>query len=64
MKKEEILEIVKQSFYNNITSWSAETILGLESGIDGFNEFVKEIEEKLNEDSTRVEKFDRHGFTI
>lgn len=47
MEDQEILEIVKTAFANNITSWANETILGLESGIEGKDDFLNEIAEQL-----------------
>jgi hypothetical protein len=47
MKKEEILKIVKEAFDNNISTWTGESALGIESGIDGKEDFFKEIEQKI-----------------
>lgn len=48
METELILKIIKESFDNNISCDSADTILGKETWIDGFDDFVNEIKDKLN----------------
>lgn len=47
MKKEEILKIVREAFDSHISTWIGESALGIESGIDGKDDFFKEIEEKI-----------------
>ena len=46
---DKILQIVKDAFENNLYTDSGDTILGIESSIEGVDDFYKEIETKLNE---------------
>ena len=48
MTEKDILKIVEETFDEEISTWSAETILGLESGIDGKEEFFKILKSKLS----------------
>jgi hypothetical protein len=50
MKKEEILKIVREAFDNNISTWTGESVFGVESGIDGKDDFFKELEERITEE--------------
>ena len=49
MGKQEILRMVEDAFDKHVTSWASNTILGLESGIEGKEEFIKEVQDKLKE---------------
>lgn len=42
-----ILKIVSEAMDNNLSSWAAETVLGLECGIEGKEEALSEIKQKL-----------------
>ena len=44
---DKILKIVDETFDEEIYTWVAETPLGLESGIEGREEFIKKLKEKL-----------------
>ena len=46
---QEIMNIINEAWSEHISSWASETVLGLESGIDGKDEFLKDVEERLNE---------------
>lgn len=46
--KEEILEIIKTAKENHLYSYAYEGILGLESEIEGTDDFLKEINDKLD----------------
>lgn len=48
MTEKDILKIVEETFDEEISTWSAETVLGLESGIDGKEEFLKILKIKLS----------------
>lgn len=52
MEIEKILKIIEETFDEEISSWSAETLLGLESGIEGKEEFLKKLKEKLESELT------------
>lgn len=47
MEDQEILEIIRTAFANNISAWANETILGLECGVNGKEDFLNEIAEQL-----------------
>jgi len=49
MTTEEILKIVNETFDEEISASGAITILGLESYIDGKEEFLKKIAEKVKD---------------
>lgn len=48
MTKGQILKIVKEAFEYHVRSQAFETILGLESQIDGKEDFLKEVSDKLD----------------
>ena len=47
MEKQQILKMIQEAFDNHISSSATETVLGLESRIEGKEDFFKEIKEKL-----------------
>ncbi len=47
MEKQEILKMIQEAFDNHISSSATETLLGLESRIEGKDEFFKEIKDRL-----------------
>lgn len=47
MKEEDILKIIDETFDEKISSYAFESILGLESYVDGKEEFMKSVKEKL-----------------
>lgn len=47
MDEKDILKIVEDTFNEEIYSSASETILGLESKIEGKGEFMKNLSEKL-----------------
>ena len=49
METKDIIKIVKESFNNHISSWANETILGLESGIDGKEDFLSDVEKQIEQ---------------
>lgn len=51
---EKIIIIIENSWNEHISSWAAETALGLESGIDGKLEFLEEIKEKLSKEFEKL----------
>lgn len=61
MKKEEILRIVREAFDNNISTWTGESVLGIESGIDGKDHFFKELEERFPDENDGLEARDFGG---
>lgn len=48
MNQEDILKIVEEAFDEEISSMAFQSSLGLESEIQGKNEFMEKIKEKLN----------------
>ena len=56
MKTEDILKLVKETFEEEISSSASESALGLESHIDGKEEFLKRLEEKLKMQSSKIIK--------
>jgi len=51
MDTKDVILLVRETFDEEISSWAAETVLGLESGIDGSQKFFESLERKLNERS-------------
>ena len=47
MKEKDILKIVDETFDEEISSYAFESILGLESSVEGKKEFMKSVTEKL-----------------
>jgi hypothetical protein len=47
MKEEDILKIIDETFDEEISSYAFESILGLESSVEGKKEFMKSVSEKL-----------------
>ena len=47
MTEDDILKIVKEAFDEEISSSASETLLGLESHIEGEKEFFEKLREKL-----------------
>jgi hypothetical protein len=50
MNTEKILNLVKELFDDEITTWTAETAFGTQSGIDGKIEFFKRLKEELEKE--------------
>jgi hypothetical protein len=61
MKKEEILKIVRDSFDYHISTWTGESVLGVESGIDGKEDFFEDLENKIPDDKGGLEARDSAG---
>jgi hypothetical protein len=47
MTEKDILKLVEETFCEEISTSCAETVLGLESWIDGKEEFMEKLAEKL-----------------
>lgn len=47
MEKNDVLKIVKETFEQNIFATGCETELGFEYVVEGKEEFLKELDEKL-----------------
>lgn len=47
MREEDILQLVRETFAEEISTSCSETVLGLESQIDGKDEFMSSLYKKL-----------------
>lgn len=53
MKVEEIISIIDDAFADHIAVFTAETVLGTEVWIEGKEEFIREIREKLEKQTAQ-----------
>jgi hypothetical protein len=63
MKKEkvnEVLELFKECFADNVMAYAYNTVSGLECGVEGKEEFLKQLESKLLEHTSHNVKTQTH----